>query len=180
VLPPPHVTASPSRDGYPTLQIERTAMNSPIRLRCPSAATMLAVVALVLACTGSAFAGSVLISGKQIKDSSVTGTDIHRASIHRSDLANDATDVPVITREAHTFGAGPVTVTCHSGEHATGGGGNSPQMWKSQPHADANGQTDGWTVQGRMPSPEPNGAAPGDGPVASSDQVTVAYVLCAS
>ena len=78
------------------------------------------------------------------------------------------------------MGAGPVSVTCLAGEHATGGGGNSPQMWKSQPHSDVNGATDGWTVQGRMPSPEPQGAAGGTGPSVSGDQMTVAYVICAS
>ena len=156
-------------------------MNRRLRICRPSAATVLAVVAIVLACTGSAFAGSALIGGQQIRDNSLTGKDVKDASIHRSDLAADATSsAPItVTREAHQMGAGPVSVTCQAGEHVTGGGGNSPQMFKSQPHQDVNGATDGWIVQGRMPDPQPQGDAAGSGPVAIGDQITTAYVICA-
>jgi len=53
-------------------------------------------------------------------------------------------------------------------------------MWKSQPHSDVNGLTDGWTVQGRMPDTVPQGDATGTGPSVIGDQMTVAYVICAS
>ena len=53
--------------------------------RRPSPGTVLGVVAIVLACGGSATAGS-LITGAQIRDDSVTGADIRDGSVSSADL----------------------------------------------------------------------------------------------
>jgi hypothetical protein len=151
-------------------------MNAARRtLRSPS--TIIAVVALVAACSGSAFAGGMMITGKDVVNGSITGADLRRGTITRADLAASARRPVTVTRTAHQLGAGPVTVMCDSGEVAVGGGGNAVGMWESQPHVDANGQADGWTVMGRQPS-APAGGSGGTGPVASSDSNTVAYVIC--
>jgi hypothetical protein len=47
---------------------------------------VIAVLALVLACSGGAFAASSYITGKQIKDSSVTGADIKNKSLTTADF----------------------------------------------------------------------------------------------
>lgn len=142
---------------------------------------IIAIIALVCACSGSAIAGSALVSGAQIRDNTVTGRDVRTASVHRSDLAPDATVLQTVTREAHALGAGPVTASCAQGEAVVGGGGNAPQMWKSQPHAAPGGagESDGWTVQGKLPATQPTGATTGTGPIATVDYVTTAYVICA-
>jgi hypothetical protein len=54
--------------------------------RRPSPALLLSVVAIVLACAGSATAGS-LITGRQIKDNSVTGADLRDGTVRTRDLA---------------------------------------------------------------------------------------------
>jgi hypothetical protein len=50
-----------------------------------SPGVLLGVIAIVIACTGSAVAGS-FITGKQIKNSSVTGADIKNESLSGDDL----------------------------------------------------------------------------------------------
>lgn len=60
-------------------------MNARKSLR-PSPAMIVAVVALVVACTGSAVAGS-LITGKQIAKSTITGKNIKNGSITVSDIS---------------------------------------------------------------------------------------------
>ena len=55
-------------------------------LRRPSAGLVVAIVAVVLACAGSATAGS-LISSKQIKNNSIKSADIKNRSIKAVDLA---------------------------------------------------------------------------------------------
>ena len=54
--------------------------------RRPSPALILSVIGIVLACAGSATAGS-LITGKQIKDDSVTSADLRDGSVKARDLA---------------------------------------------------------------------------------------------
>jgi hypothetical protein len=50
---------------------------------------VLGIVAVMLACTGSAVAGSV-ITGKQVKDSSLTGQDIKNHSLGAAELSDTA------------------------------------------------------------------------------------------
>ena len=57
-----------------------------MKKRRPSASLGLALIAVILACAGSATAASV-ITGKQIRDGSVTGEDIRDGSIGQRDLA---------------------------------------------------------------------------------------------
>ena len=51
---------------------------------------VIAVVALVLACTGGAAAATKLITGTQIKNSSLTGADIKNASLGGDDLRSES------------------------------------------------------------------------------------------
>lgn len=53
----------------------------------PSPSLVVSIVALAVACTGTA-AAAALITGKQIKNSSVTGADIQNGSLRGSDLAD--------------------------------------------------------------------------------------------
>lgn len=57
--------------------------------RRPSPGTVIACVALVLACGGSATAAS-LITSAQVKDESLTGADVRDGSLARADLAASA------------------------------------------------------------------------------------------
>jgi len=50
-----------------------------------SPGVMLGIIAIVIACTGSAVAGSI-ITGKQIKNSSITGVDVKNESLSGDDL----------------------------------------------------------------------------------------------
>ncbi len=55
--------------------------------------TVIAVIALVAACTGSAIAGKA-ISGKVIKDNSITGKDIKKDSLTGSDVKESTLALP--------------------------------------------------------------------------------------
>lgn len=55
------------------------------RFRLPSPSLAVAVVAIVVASTGSAV-GASLITGKQVKDSSITGADIKNKSLSSADF----------------------------------------------------------------------------------------------
>jgi hypothetical protein len=58
--------------------------------RCrPSPGVLLGIVAIVLACAGSATAGA-LITGSQIKDGSITGTDVKDGSLTAADFTKPA------------------------------------------------------------------------------------------
>jgi len=56
-------------------------------------ATIVAVLALVVACTGSAWAGSK-ITGKKVKDSSLTSKDIKDNSLTGADVNEGTLDLP--------------------------------------------------------------------------------------
>lgn len=142
-----------------------------------TASNLIALLALVLACTGSAWAGATIVTGAQIRDGSISGIDLRNGSVRRADLDPAARMPNVVVRDAHELGAGPVTVLCQGGEQALGGGGSAPQMWKSEPVLSDTRQPVGWTVAGQLDQPaEPQG---GDGPTTVVDPVTVAYVICA-
>ncbi|MGH2629015.1 MAG: hypothetical protein ACRDHI_00420 [Actinomycetota bacterium] len=60
-----------------------------IRLRRPSASTVVSIFALVLACTGSAVAGS-MITSQQIRDDTIRSEDIKDRTIRGEDLSSSA------------------------------------------------------------------------------------------
>ena len=64
-----------------------------LRLRRPSPALVLAVIALVFATAGGATAAT-LITGKQIKNSSITGADVKNKSLTKSDFKGSVTGPP--------------------------------------------------------------------------------------
>src|SRR6476660_2403644 len=72
----------------------------------PTPGTVLGVVAVVVACAGSATAAS-LITGAQIKNGSITGLDIKRGSVQRSDLAPNARPKASSGRSGSQGPAGP-------------------------------------------------------------------------
>ena len=76
-----------------------------MRLR-PTPGTVLGIVAVVLACAGSATAGS-LITGAQIKNGSITGLDIKQGSVQRLDLAPNARPKAGTGRAGSQGSAGP-------------------------------------------------------------------------
>lgn len=61
-------------------------MKNSLKSLAPSPAMIVAVIALVVACTGSAVAGS-LITGRQIAKSTITGKNIKNGSITVSDIS---------------------------------------------------------------------------------------------
>lgn len=144
-----------------------------------SPSAIIATIAVVCACGGSAWAGAS-ISGAQIRDSSLSGADVRNGSISARDLAPSARmsarHLTPHVREASALGAGPVRVMCADGEVATGGGGAAPGLWRSEPVADASGIARGWIIEGDLPAaaaPSTSGA-----PGAHADTVTSAHVIC--
>jgi hypothetical protein len=65
-------------------------MFSRINFRRPSAAGVVAVLALFMATSGSAVAANKLITGKDIKNSSITGGDIKNGSLGLGELSKSA------------------------------------------------------------------------------------------
>jgi hypothetical protein len=143
----------------------------------PRPATIVAIVALVLACAGSAVAGAQMVSGRQVVDGSLTGRDLRNGSVQRTDLAAGARMPVTTTREAHAFGT-TAQVRCATGEVAVGGGGSVHAMDESKPILDDQGVAVGWVVSGTADDGTPDGAAAGDGPVAHADTAAQAYVIC--
>lgn len=108
---------------------------------------------LVIASAGAGFA-STLITGKQVKDESLTGTDIRNGSIHRIDLASDAkarallglqlvtkAEKPPATGPPPSYGTPPSTTaaTCPRGKKVVGGGYNAipgTDVTRNHPSAD--------------------------------------------
>jgi hypothetical protein len=68
---------------------------------------VIAVIAVFLACAGGATAASKLITGKGIKDGSITGADLKGASIGPSKLSNGVVD-DIQTAKERPMTAGPV------------------------------------------------------------------------
>src|SRR4051812_17806255 len=68
----------------------RATMFSKINFRRPTATGVVAVLALFMATTGSAAAGAKLITGKDIKNSSITGTDVKNGSLGLNELSKSA------------------------------------------------------------------------------------------
>lgn len=77
----------------------RIRSNRSLSVPLPSPAMIVAVIALLVALSGGAYAATVIsgqnikkstITGKQIKNRSLTGSDIKKHSIHKNDLASDA------------------------------------------------------------------------------------------
>jgi hypothetical protein len=75
-----------------------------MRLSRPSPAMVVACLALFIALTGSAVAAK-LVTGKQIKNSSITSVDVRNGGLKRADLAADA--LPVAGAMGATGAIGP-------------------------------------------------------------------------
>jgi hypothetical protein len=108
---------------------------------------------LVIASAGAGFA-STLITGKQIKDESLTGRDIRNGSIHRIDLASDAkakgllglqlvtkAEKPPPTGPPPSYGIPPskTAAKCPRGKKVVGGGYSAvpgTDVTRSHPSAD--------------------------------------------
>lgn len=58
-----------------------------MKLRRPSPALVISCIALVVACSGTAFAATVISSSSQIKNGAVTGADIRNGTIRGADVA---------------------------------------------------------------------------------------------
>ena len=56
-------------------------------MRSVTPSLVIDVLALVLACSGGAFAASSYITGKQIKNSSITGADVKNRSLTPADFS---------------------------------------------------------------------------------------------
>jgi hypothetical protein len=57
-----------------------------MKLRRPSPALVISIAALVVACTGTAVAASIITSSAQIKNGIVTGSDIKNGTIQNGDI----------------------------------------------------------------------------------------------
>ncbi len=57
-----------------------------MKLRRPSPAMMIAIIALIAACTGTAFAATIITSSSQIKNGVVTSGDVKNGSLRGVDL----------------------------------------------------------------------------------------------
>ncbi|HWI07993.1 MAG TPA: hypothetical protein VNT54_10800 [Solirubrobacteraceae bacterium] len=86
-----------------------------MKLGRPSPALVISCIAFVVACTGTAFAATMITSSKQIKNGVISSADIRDKSIQGRDIKNGT-----ITRNKLSRGAAAVT-----GSSAGGGGGAS-------------------------------------------------------
>jgi hypothetical protein len=141
---------------------------------------------LVIASAGAGLA-STLITGKQIKDESITGRDIRNGSIHQIDLAPNVSAVGLVGLQLVTkveqpppssgppsYGLPPSTIVarCPRGKKVVGGGYNAlvgTNVNRSQPAANLQA----WLVEvsgGFAPPPPPYGT--GNGSRAT------AYAIC--
>lgn len=58
-----------------------------MKIRWPSPALVISIIALVVACTATAYAATVITSSSQIKNGVITGADIKNRSIRGGDIA---------------------------------------------------------------------------------------------
>ncbi len=139
----------------------------------PSPALAVALVALFVALGGSAYA-ALIITGKNVKNGSLTTKDVKNKSLLAGDFKagqlpagpagkNGATNVVVRSASFTTSGS----VTCNSGETATGGGVEGLDsvdviVMTSRPEP-ASGVPKGWFAQLR-----------------AAGEPGIVYVLCAS
>jgi hypothetical protein len=59
-----------------------------MKLRRPSPALVISCIALVVACTGTAFAATIIKSSSQIKNGIITSADIRNGSVRGTDIKN--------------------------------------------------------------------------------------------
>ena len=88
----------------------------------PSAGTSLAIVAIVLSCAGSATAASV-ITGKQIKNSSISSSDIKNRSLLAKDFKSGQ------LKRGRTGATGPAGATGPQGARGTAGTAGSARAY---------------------------------------------------
>lgn len=106
-----------------------------MKLHRPSPSLVVSIVALVVACTGTATAAGVLIrNSSQVKASSLNGSDIKNGSLHGSDLANGTLTAKQLDRSAVNQLAAGLRTT-------PGGGGTAQEAFrKSGPEDQGPGQ----------------------------------------
>lgn len=90
-----------------------------MKLRRPSPALVISCIALVVACTGTAVAATIITSSKQVKNNTLLSADIKDGSIQGRDIKNGT-----ITTNKFRRGAAPVT-----GSSAGGGGGGGGTVY---------------------------------------------------
>ena len=130
---------------------------SRLRISRPSPAMVVAIIALIVAISGSAYAAGKIgtrqikknaISTKKIKDDAVTGAKIANGAITGGKLASGAVGTvmrvgPDKTIDANGFGR--ADAQCNSGERATGGGvfneSNVSNLFITSSYPTANAQT---------------------------------------
>ncbi len=140
----------------------------------PRPATVIAVIALIAACTGSATAAS-LITGKQIKNGSVTGADLRNNSVTGADLRNATVanrDVKKGTLAADRLSAAAIASLSRPGPSGPAGAQGAAGPAGAQGPAGPQGATGVATAVTRTTSftfPANNGA---------TGQVLSAAVLC--
>jgi hypothetical protein len=158
------------------------------RLRRPSPALVLALLALLVALSSSAGANPVAfiakaLNGSSIKKHSIPLSALTPAAVQqlrgatgpagRPGAKGDpgATNLSVVT---HGCGPAPcttATATCPAGSHATGGGGlvvqSNQLLFESRPDGPVGGAPTAWVVAGGAATPPATGSV-------------IAYAVCAS
>jgi len=90
-----------------------------MKLRRPSPALVISCIALVVACTGTAFAATIITSSAQIKNGVVTGGDIRNGTIRSADVAQgtilqNRLSKGVVRKLNRTTAAGGASIAYHA------------------------------------------------------------------
>jgi len=159
------------------------------RFRKPSAALVVAILALMVALSSSAGADPVAVvakalNGASIKKHSIPLTALNAAAVKKLQGARGATgpqgpqgakgdaggtNVSVVAAVCGPEPCQTATVACPAGTHVTGGGGlavGNQLLFESRPAAQ-NGTPTGWEVAGGAATPPATGSV-------------TAYAICAS
>ena len=147
--------------------------------RRPTPALVISIVALIVACAGTAVGATryLITSPKQIKPGTITGRNIHAGAISPGQLSAQSiakfhTDHSVVsfvgTVPAGSTGTA-VKVNCPAGEQATGGGykAGDPLVIESRPDP-INGTPTSWVVTAVNQA------------VLPGDETQTVYVVCAT
>jgi hypothetical protein len=162
----------------------------------PSPAMVVAVIALIVALAGSAYAAGKIgtkqlkknaVSTKKIKDDAVTGSKIANGAVNGAKLAKGA--VGVVMRQGPTTtitGGNSVRAeaNCKPGERATGGGvyneSNVGSLLVTSSYPTPNPTTPPATGDGQTPTGWRVWISNVLGPGASNNRDVNAYVICTS
>jgi hypothetical protein len=147
--------------------------------RRPSPALVISIVALIVACAGTAAGATryLISSPKQVKPGAITGSDLHDGTIGASKLAASAIARLHVNHTVVSFvGTVPagstgtsVRANCPAGTQATGGGYgfDGPTVFESRPDPKT-GTPTGWLVIASNSTLLP-----------PADQPQSVYVVCA-